>query len=431
MLEIQKYISQHKDWELQLAAPPYNLKITHKGPYVCFKYSQLDSDFSEPIVCEARGLILKEPDYKVVKMAFTKFFNFGECFAATLDWPSATATEKLDGSLISYWYDEGEWHISTNSTIDAFDAPLDDKNYPTFGDLTLKTAENMGLDISKLNPDHIYTFELCTPLNRVVIKHDNFYLYHTLTRDKNTLEEIEEDIGIPKPVQYTINNGKADAYDYIAVVNKLDDTHEGIVVKDKFNNRVKIKTTEYVRLHYLMGLMTPTVENIVYLIWKNETSEFLQYFPEKKDIIDNVTKQLVAAEQKIEQIRTFVQGRPNWSTQEIYHWASELDRNYADLYTAATRGALDHYITLMKNSNRKIMDRTREVKPKVEELMKTQKWETADDAYNWALKHDSKNARAYFEIFNNNFTNYMKKLERAGATKFIEKFNISLSVKDK
>lgn len=97
MLEIQKYISQHKDWELQLAAPPYNLKITHKGPYICFKYSQIDSDFSEPIVCEARGLILKEPDYKVVKMAFTKFFNFGECFAATLDWPSATATESLTG----------------------------------------------------------------------------------------------------------------------------------------------------------------------------------------------------------------------------------------------------------------------------------------------------------------------------------------------
>lgn len=426
MLEIQKYIQLYADWELQLAAPPYNLKITHKGPYVCFKYSQLDSDFSEPIVREARGLILKKPDYKVVRMAYLKFFNYGEDNAADIDWASARASEKLDGSLISYWYDEDEWHISTNSTIDAFDAPLEDKTYHNFGELVLKAAENMHLDTSKFNPNHIYTFELCTPINRVVIKHDDFYLYHTLTRDKTTLEEIEEDIGIPKPAQYIINGGHADPYDFKELVNSFDDTHEGIVVKDKYNNRVKIKTAEYVRLHYLMGLMAPTVGNIVYLIWKNETSEFLQYFPEKKHIIDDVAAQLVAAEQKAEQTQNFVDHCGFISGKKIYEWAIANDPEYTDLYMAAARGSLDHYITSLKNSNQKIIDRTYEVKPKVEELIQSGIWETADDAYNWALKHDSKNCQAYVEIFNNNFEDYIKKLRRTGANKYIEKFNIHL-----
>lgn len=422
MMKIIEFIQQNKNWKELLSFSPYNLSIKEKGNLILFNYSHIDSQINE-ITKEARGLILEKDTWKIIRYGFNRFFNFGEEYADIIDWNSANASSKEDGTLILLYYYNG-WHVSTRSTFDAIEAPLNDSVYKNYQELFDSISENYHFNIDTLNHNYTYCFELCSCHNRIVISYPEPKLFHLLTRDNITLEEIEEDIGIPKPARYIINNGKAGAYDYITIVNMLDDTHEGIVVKDKFNNRVKIKTTEYVRLHYLMGLMAPTIENIVYLIWKNETSEFLQYFPEKKSIIDNVTEQLVAAEQKIEQIRAFVQGRPNWSTQDIYIWAKEYDHDYVDLYTTAARGRLDHYIISMKNSNRKIMDRTREVKPKVEELMKTQEWETADDAYNWALKHDSKNARAYYEIFNNNFNDYMKKLERAGATKFIEKFNI-------
>lgn len=46
-------------------------------------------------------------------MPYKKFFNFGEDCAATIDWNTAKVQEKIDGSLISlYWYDDS-WHISS------------------------------------------------------------------------------------------------------------------------------------------------------------------------------------------------------------------------------------------------------------------------------------------------------------------------------
>ena len=63
------------DWEEKLSSDPYNLKISRDGPYVMFKYNQFSSDFSNPIVREARGIIFREDNWKCVRRAFDKFFK--------------------------------------------------------------------------------------------------------------------------------------------------------------------------------------------------------------------------------------------------------------------------------------------------------------------------------------------------------------------
>lgn len=86
MLKIQEFIIKHKKWEQLLSEKPYCLKISHDCGVVGFMYNMLDSDFSEKIVQEARGLWLYEDTFEVACHSFDKFFNYGEEHAAKLDW---------------------------------------------------------------------------------------------------------------------------------------------------------------------------------------------------------------------------------------------------------------------------------------------------------------------------------------------------------
>lgn len=146
----------------------------------------------------------------------------------------------------------------------------------------------MGLDFTKLNRHYTYTFELVSPYNPIVIHYDEIKLYHTLTRNNDTLEEVNENIGIPKPAHYYLE----DEADYKSFVEEMGENHEGIVVQDKYNNRVKIKTQTYFALHHLVANHCITLRKAIFLIWTNEQNELLSYFPEFISYFDQVKTQL-------------------------------------------------------------------------------------------------------------------------------------------
>ena len=64
MLHIQKFITEHSDWEALLQEKPYCITISRDVKFghnlIMFKYSQIDSNFNEALVRECRGLILDE-----------------------------------------------------------------------------------------------------------------------------------------------------------------------------------------------------------------------------------------------------------------------------------------------------------------------------------------------------------------------------------
>ena len=330
MLKLQEFILANKDWREKLEAAPYNLKIKEEGDLILFKYNQISSDFSNPIVCECRGIILEKDTWRVVRIAFNKFFNVGEEFAAILDWDSAIATEKLDGSLMSIYYYDDEWKVATNSTINAYKAPLDNGGFKTYGDLFAKAAEIVGLDYTKLCKHYTYTFELCSRYNKVVLDYPEIKLYHILTRDNETFEELDINIGVPKPAEYVLGNKE----DYENFVTSMGEDHEGIVVRDKDNNRVKIKTQSYFTLHRLVNNHIITLSSALELILKNETAELLAYFPEFKPYFDKVQLQLDGARNKIKEIEEEVEEeKKTKNKKEFVEWVG--DREYRPVYIAA------------------------------------------------------------------------------------------------
>jgi len=317
MLKIQNFINEHENWRELLTAAPYNLKIAEDDGFVIFKYNQIASDFNEEICQEARGLILDSRDnFKVVRMAFKKFFNLGESHAAKINWDSAVATEKIDGSIMSVWHARGKWHLSTNGTIDAFKAPLNGVGpYKNFGELFTSVMpleifdeEHFGKNWADLNL--CFTFELVSPYNKIVIDYPETKVYLLSIREMDTLHEISGDVvrafgkinGFNLPQEYKFRNEK----EFCELVESMPDGHEGIVVRDMYNERVKIKTKSYFELHRMVNNGVVTVARMVELIRVNDHEEFLAYFPEYKPMFDKVAKQLKDVETLVESVENYV-----------------------------------------------------------------------------------------------------------------------------
>ena len=285
-LKVIKFINDNSNWRELLESAPYFLKIQDKDNYTLLMYNQDSSDFSNEIVQECRGLIIKNENgvYKPVCVPFYKFFNYGESEAVSIDWSSAKVLEKIDGSLIKLWYDDAEWHISSNGTIDAsevtFAIPNDKfKNYKELVEFLLKKDySDFNFDINK-----IYLFELCSLYNKVVISYPEPTLYWLGTRDKITLkEELFDSNWKFVPKTYELKSLE----DCISAAKELPDDEEGYVVVDKDFNRVKVKSPLYVASAHQKK--TFTMSNCIDLVVKGETSEFLSYFPEFSEIIDIV-----------------------------------------------------------------------------------------------------------------------------------------------
>jgi len=282
MLKVIDFIKANPNWRELLSAEPYNIGIKDDDRFTILKYSQINSDFHNEIVRECRGLIIDE-NLNPVCVPFFKFGNYGEMYADDIDWNTAVVEEKIDGSLIKLWCYEGEWIVSTNGTIYADKASIGsdtgsevklENSFNNFGQIFAQAMKLFRLDVGKLNRDYTYMFELCSPYNRVVVPHETINLYHIGTRNNKTLKEIDIDIGIKKPKTYQCNN----LTDLIAMASELKYCEEGYVVRDTDYKRIKVKSPAYVAVHRLVSGMTE--KRLLELIRSNETSEFLNYFPE-------------------------------------------------------------------------------------------------------------------------------------------------------
>ena len=293
--ELGKFCKGHADWKDLLVQEPYCLKIKEDGPYTMFSYDQIRSNFNISLVREARGIIFRTGEWEQpVCWAFNKFGNYGESYAPNIDWDTAFVTEKVDGSLIKVWWDNS-WHISTNGTIDAFKAEINNVKMPTFGDYFIEALgnyyNNFGEFVSGLETHRTYMFELVGPYNRVVVPYDEPDLYFLGARTNASGEEyycssiMAGALGLGKfkrPAVYSLSSLE----DCIKAAELKTWDDEGFVVADANNNRVKIKSPAYVLAHFMRNNNVITRKHIIRVILENETAEFLCYAADYKDALE-------------------------------------------------------------------------------------------------------------------------------------------------
>ena len=263
--------------------------------YKILSYNQIESDFHEQIVRECRGLILDSKNNPVV-IPFFKFGNYGENYVPEIDWSSACVCEKLDGSIIKVALVDGKIIVSTNGTINAEKAMVNDMEL-SFYELFRRALENNGLSISALaksiKPNYTYMFELTSPYNRVIVCYKEIDarligIRNNITFEEENIYESEDLIEILRPKSYKFSSIE----DCVKNAQSLPHQEEGYVVFDKFYNRVKIKSPHWVALHHLRGDGVVTKTRIIELLKVNEDSEFLSYFPEYSEVFESVKSEV-------------------------------------------------------------------------------------------------------------------------------------------
>lgn len=267
------FISEHEDWR-DILKDEYKIVIKEEHPLAIFNYG-IDCDFADPIVQEARGIIIDLETLNVVCWPFRKFGNYNESYADKIDWNTARVQDKIDGSIIKMWWNRttGRWQFSTNGTINAETTLANQMTQETFLDV-IKKADNYNeivLRLADLSKDHTFIFELVSPETQVVVKYPVSHLYHIGTRNNISGMEINSDIGIEKPKEYflkSLDDCLSAAYD----LNKSDDglihdvKKEGFVVVDDNWNRIKIKSPDYLMLHRMSSNSNFSKERIVGMI---------------------------------------------------------------------------------------------------------------------------------------------------------------------
>lgn len=235
----------------------YHLLVKRHPLYpnlVMLKYHQFDSPLGDPLVQQCRGLILDEADnWAVVARPFDKFFNHGEGHAAIIDWATARVQEKLDGSLCILYYYAGAWHVATSGTPDA-SGVVNGHDF-TFKELFWKVFAEKGYHL----PDEVdscmtFMFELTTPFNRVVVKHDSNDLKLIGLRNHVTGREVPAEYGTMCGFQVVQEFPLQKFCDLITSFEEMDPLQqEGYVVVDANFNRIKVKHPGYVALHHMKG----------------------------------------------------------------------------------------------------------------------------------------------------------------------------------
>ncbi len=269
----------------------------------------------DEITRACRGLIVNKKTGEILARPFDKFFNYEEPEAII---PPGTpeVTVKLDGSLgISYRLN-GKLYWATRGSFTSEQSQVAqemwDRKYRN-----VKVPENLTILV-----------EIIHPVTRVVVKYDFEDLVLIGARDRFTgydypydeLVDLARVLGMP--VMERVNfNDLAEVRDY---VSKLDDQHEGFVLRWKDGYRVKMKSPQYLEVFRIVrGLSSQKKAEA----WANgEIDSLILALPEEfRNEIEQLKKELdFRLEQELNCLKEYMEQAPmNGSRKEFALWVQE------------------------------------------------------------------------------------------------------------
>jgi len=325
---IKKNIGNFQD---ELAKPPFAVK-TKQHPVMTnlymFKYSQYESDFTNPVVRCCRGSVYdirvngaldngapqSGATVKPLLMPFFKFANYGEPGADPIDWNNGLyVREKLDGSLIKLikiteaegcprgggdlWTTNGSFEIGTE--VPEFYPVENDENQPpphTFASLRDYALRGHEEEIKRLPELWTFMFELTSPYNKIIVPYRQTKLTLLGCRDplgmEHTPEWATENFGLTfdTPKIHQLKNID-EVIEHCKLINTND--REGVVVQDGNYNRVKIKSEHYRGLSALKGEDHFSDERLFLAIKEEWADDAVAAFPEIKGRSDEIIAEWV------------------------------------------------------------------------------------------------------------------------------------------
>jgi RNA ligase len=286
-------------------------------PLSIYNYSrecQYDGKWDD-ITLNCRGLVLDDKG-NVIAKPFPKFFNYEEIKPEDIPNENFEVYEKMDGSLGILFYYERElsyeerykkWYINNFESgfeynelvIPNFDEPYYEPTPTTKGEWHIATRGSFQSDqaikakqildtkynVSSLRKTRTYLFEIIYPENRIVVDYGNDEkLVLLAVIDTESGEEIPN-----SALYFMVEDGwevvmkyKTWGEDWETLKREISKDNEGYVIRFSGGMRMKIKGTEYVRLHKI--LTNFSTKDIWELLRNNEPLEpFLERVPDEFD----------------------------------------------------------------------------------------------------------------------------------------------------
>lgn len=300
-LALQKYLRNGGTPEGLTEALGITIYRNPSLPLVGFKYDQSASPKFDPVVRDCRGTVLEDGTWDLVAKPFRRFYNAGEEPDAPFDWSDATCTAKEDGSLIIVYHYAGEWHANTSGS---FGLGQCGSSGVSWREVFWRAAN---IRKHRLFKPFTYVFELCTRHNRVVRNYPEPTAFLLAMFASNGLEVppgnvrmYAEDIGAAVPETFAFSS-QAEIADFLEARAATDRTFEGVVVRDRDGERLKIKSKSYVELHRTLdngNLMR--WDRLVPLILAGEADEVLAYFPDARPMVEEASGTLADAFAELE-----------------------------------------------------------------------------------------------------------------------------------
>jgi hypothetical protein len=249
-----------------LRTDPYHFHIQSDEEYPqlhTINYDQIRTkdNGKDPVIRQARGIIIDMSDPsepRLVCYPFNRFYNYGEGKADPIDQKTAKVVEKADGSLIKLYFHpyKKQWVAGSRNRASILKGTTLEGCWEKALIWAQKTHPQF--DFNRLDRDCTYMLELIGPDNQIVVQYLENQLVHLGTRSMKTLQEIEVDIGLPKPKLYDLN----DQEELFKVIQDMvkdfqGREREGVIVVDGNYNRVKIKSPSYLLLHNSTGPNIP------------------------------------------------------------------------------------------------------------------------------------------------------------------------------
>ena len=246
--------------------PEYDIWILNYSPKAQSK------KFWDVYTMSCRGMVI-DADGNILARPFQKFKNFEEHDPSEIDMSMPFVIyEKMDGSLIIVFYYEPRmtWIVASRGSF--------------ISEQSIEAKKMIGVKTERLNKNYTYLFEILYPENRIVVNYGNRRELVLLAK-VNTLDGTESShIDLVSMYSNLFTIVKLHDIKNIKNLSELkeleEDNREGFVVKFANGFRVKVKFSEYIRLH---GILT-NVSNLT--VWEHlmnsyEFDELLDRVPDE------------------------------------------------------------------------------------------------------------------------------------------------------
>lgn len=239
---------------------------------------------------ELRNNILK--DVRLLARPMVRFYNNGayeDAYVAKIDWSTARAFEKLDGTMIIVYYDEqsSTWRCSTRNNPDA-NQEVNGYTFKKYKFFELfwkgisKSGDYFDLSDKGFKKEYTYVVELTSPYNRVIVKYDLIECtllaaIHTETGNELDIKSVGWDLKLPKLWKLP------DAKIISELVSSYEPTElEGVVVVDSKFNRAKIKNISWMEASHMKSQVA-SPRKLFNAITLKKIDSYVRFLP-KEDV---------------------------------------------------------------------------------------------------------------------------------------------------